>query len=420
MMKPIRMLRLLVIAVAAMQFSAHIRAAPADDIVDAVKRCDLERVRSLLKNNPDLASSTNVSGMTPLHWAASQLHRKEIVELLLANKADVNATNKFNQTPLYFAAYSGDSEVAAMLLQRNAYINARGGNGSTPLAVAVSYGHGKVAELLLKSNAAVELKDAYGNSPLRHAVHTRFIGMTERVAMVKLLLSYNADVNSRDNYGSAPLAHAEGTEIAKLLIANKADVNARDDLSGATPLHSAAAMRSKDLTEVLLANNADINAGDKRGCTPLHTAVERGSKAVVELLLANKADVNAKDNGGNTPLQSGFYNKEIALLLRQHGGHGKEVTTKPLVGWYLDGDADSHHHQAIIDDHKNFVEMLKKKYPHLWVAEVHYYEDGTGQHAVKLTIETAMRDYKEFYLIYDQVNVRTKVIKGKSWHQFHM
>src|SRR5580765_1919052 len=155
MTKPIRMLRLLLIAVAAMQLSAHIRAAPADDICDAVKGNDLEKVRSLLKNNPDLVFSNNVSGMTPLHWAASGLHHKEIVELLLANKADVNATNKFGMTPLYFAAYCGDSEVAEMLLQSNANINARGGNGSTPLAEAVSHGHGKVAELLLKANAAV-------------------------------------------------------------------------------------------------------------------------------------------------------------------------------------------------------------------------------------------------------------------------
>lgn len=219
--------------------------------------------------------------------------------------------------------------------QRNANINARGGNASTPLAVAVSYGHGKVAELLLKSNAEIELKDAFGSSPLRCAVNTHSTEMTH------LLLSYNAGVNTRDNYGSTPLAHAEGTEIAKLLIANKADVNARDDLSGATPLHSAAAMRSKELTQVLLDNNAIINARDKRGCTPLHIAVQRGSKAVVELLLASKADVNAKDNDGNTPLQYAFRDKEIAPLLRQHSGHGKEVTTKPLVGWYLDGDAES-------------------------------------------------------------------------------
>jgi hypothetical protein len=75
--------------------------------------------------------------------------------------------------------------------------------------------------------------------------------------------------------------------------------------------------------------------------------------------------------------------------------------------------------QSIIDDHKHFVETLKKRYAIQWVAEIYYYEDGTGQHAVKLTIKTGPRDYNDFYLMYDKANARTKVIKGKSWQQFH-
>jgi hypothetical protein len=76
--------------------------------------------------------------------------------------------------------------------------------------------------------------------------------------------------------------------------------------------------------------------------------------------------------------------------------------------------------EAILDDYPKFIEQLKKKYPHLYVSEVDFYEDGTGQHAIKLTIETEMRDYREYYLMYDKSNVRTKVIKGSTSHQFHM
>jgi ankyrin repeat protein len=44
---------------------------------------------------------------------------------------------------------------------------------------------------------------------------------------------------------------------------------------------------------------------------------------VAELLLANKADVNATNNNGETPLHLAALkgNKEVAELLRQHGGH---------------------------------------------------------------------------------------------------
>jgi ankyrin repeat protein len=44
---------------------------------------------------------------------------------------------------------------------------------------------------------------------------------------------------------------------------------------------------------------------------------------VVELLLANKAEGNAKDKDGKTPLHEAVVkgHKDVAELLRQHGGH---------------------------------------------------------------------------------------------------
>ena len=52
-------------------------------------------------------------------------------------------------------------------------------------------------------------------------------------------------------------------------------------------------------------------------------AALRGHKDVAELLLANKAEVNAKDNNGETPLHEAVDkgHKDVAGLLRQHGGH---------------------------------------------------------------------------------------------------
>jgi ankyrin repeat protein len=42
----------------------------------------------------------------------------------------------------------------------------------------------------------------------------------------------------------------------------------------------------------------------------------------VELLLANNADVNAKDNSGRTPLAFAVLHnyRDLAELLRKHGG----------------------------------------------------------------------------------------------------
>jgi hypothetical protein len=108
------------------------------------------------------------------------------------------------------------------------------------------------------------------------------------------------------------------------------------------------------------------------------------------------------------------------------------TTSDPVRGWkcwyanlqppnqHSPGEPYYHIDQAIIDDYQDFVERQKLKNPTLYVAEVYFYEDGAGQHAVKLVVETGLRKYVEYFLMYDKANLRTKVIKGKTWHQFHI
>jgi ankyrin repeat protein len=58
---------------------------------------------------------------------------KDVVELLLANKADVNAKSNGGWTPLHEAAMSGHKEVAGLLLANKAEVNAKDNKGETPL-----------------------------------------------------------------------------------------------------------------------------------------------------------------------------------------------------------------------------------------------------------------------------------------------
>jgi len=95
----------------------------------------LAKVQALLKGHPDLvfskASKANKGG-TPLHWAAAGSH-KDVAELLLANKADVNAKDDNGNTPLDSAAFSGHKDVAELLLANKAEVNAKDNIGMTPL-----------------------------------------------------------------------------------------------------------------------------------------------------------------------------------------------------------------------------------------------------------------------------------------------
>ena len=81
-----------------------------------------------------------------MHWAANG--HKEIVALLLANKADVDAQDNGGWTPLHMAARSGSMEVVHILLANKAKVDVKDNDGITPLKRAMLQGQQDVVELL--------------------------------------------------------------------------------------------------------------------------------------------------------------------------------------------------------------------------------------------------------------------------------
>ena len=115
-----------------------------------------------------LVSSKDDNGATPLHYAAQNGH-KEMVALLLADKADVNAKANNGETPLHFASFRGLKGVAEVLLRNKAEVNAKDDHGATPLHYAAQEGHKEVVRLLLANKADVNVKANNGATPLEIA-----------------------------------------------------------------------------------------------------------------------------------------------------------------------------------------------------------------------------------------------------------
>jgi ankyrin repeat protein len=91
-----------------------------------------------------VVDTAGVDGTTPLHLAA-EFHRCAVVELLLAARADVTATDSDGQTPLLAAVLAGVDSAAAegtvrALVRAGADINAADGDGLSPFVVAEAEG----------------------------------------------------------------------------------------------------------------------------------------------------------------------------------------------------------------------------------------------------------------------------------------
>ena len=108
-------------------------AAEISEIHNAAKGGDLATVKEMLKDNPDLVSSRDTNGYPPLHWAAFK-DRKDVVALLLANKADINAKDDVGLTALHLAAIAEHKDMVELLLANKADVNAKDNSGMTPLS----------------------------------------------------------------------------------------------------------------------------------------------------------------------------------------------------------------------------------------------------------------------------------------------
>jgi cytohesin len=104
-----------------------------------------------------------------------------------------------------------------------------------------------------------------------------------------------------------------------------ASINLRGNPEADRALLDAAEKGNIEAVKQHLDAGADVNAQDNDiRWTPLHVAAAFGHKEIVELLIAKDADVNAKDVAGRTPLDLAKRYPGIIDLLRKHGGKTRE------------------------------------------------------------------------------------------------
>ena len=91
-------------------------------------------------------------------WPGYFPNGPRIVQILIAAGADPNActTPAPPETPLHYAASSGDADVAEALIDGGADLEVPGGSIGTPLGNAIGCGCWNVARLLVLRGARVE------------------------------------------------------------------------------------------------------------------------------------------------------------------------------------------------------------------------------------------------------------------------
>ncbi len=328
--KPIRSNWAVAACAAVLVLSLMSLAAGRSDVSDAAMRGDAAAVRTLVAQKADV-NATQPDGATALHWAVHHGNR-ELVDLLVRAGANVKAANRIGVTPLSMASLAGNAAIIDLLLKGGANVNERGPNGETPLMMAARNGNPDAIKVLLDRGADINAKD-----PLRETAALMWAVEQEHPAAVKILIERGADVTARSKVdagrggrGFAAGANAAGRggggargggQGGAQSAANNPPVAAAaqdDDQNndtgaggGLTPLVFAARQGDIESAKLLLAAKADMNQTSAGGWTPLLTATKNGFYKLGKYLLEQGADPNIANAGGWTPLYAATDNRNV-------------------------------------------------------------------------------------------------------------
>lgn len=216
----------------------------AQEVLAAAQMGDLNRLRELIKSEPDLIRTCTPVGLS-LVMVATYSEQDKIVDYLLAQKVTLD---------LFEAAATGKlTRVMALVKENPAAVNGFSPDGFTALSLAAFFAHSNVVDYLLRAGALPNLasQNAMRVQPLHSAAASR------QMIIAEALLSAGADVNARQSDDFTPLHTAAQNgqgEMVKLLLVHGADPQARTT-SSQTPADLAEAAGYAALADQLRSPN---------------------------------------------------------------------------------------------------------------------------------------------------------------------
>ncbi|ELW66702.1 Tankyrase-2 [Tupaia chinensis] len=177
----------------------------------------------------------------------------------------------------------GRKDVVEYLLQNGANVQARDDGGLIPLHNACSFGHAEVVNLLLRHGADPNARDNWNYTPLHEAA------IKGKIDVCIVLLQHGAEPTIRNTDGRTALDLADPSAKAVLTGEYKKD-ELLESASDLVPLHNACSYGHYEVTELLVKHGACVNAMDLWQFTPLHEAASKNRVEVCSLLLSYGAD----------------------------------------------------------------------------------------------------------------------------------
>ena len=189
------------------------------ELIVAARAGDVDRVRWLLERDAAVDAS-DASGATALVAAAYSNH-VDVARSLIEAGADVNVKDERHQSAYLIATseVGDDPRLLELTLANGADVDAKDSYNGTGLIRAADRGHVRIVERLLDTEVEIDHVNRLGWTALLEAIILSG-GDRRHTEVVRLLAEAGAEVNLADGQGVTPLAHAQRQgydEIAAIL-----------------------------------------------------------------------------------------------------------------------------------------------------------------------------------------------------------
>ena len=191
------------------QPTTHITLSKKKQLFKAIADNNITKLTKLLSEGVDV-NAKNRYRQTPL-IAAAPHGSLEVIKLLILHGANIHSRDFFHNTPLYNASATNSVKVIKFLISHGANIHAKNYNGSTAVFNAAFGGNLKVLKFLMLQGVNIHAKDDNGDTPLFWAASNG------QLSVVKFLISQGAKIKLLNKYGATPPDLAQANNHQKVL-----------------------------------------------------------------------------------------------------------------------------------------------------------------------------------------------------------
>ena len=255
---------------------------------------------------------------------ASRKGNIDAMNVLLSAGANRTIEDADGDTWIHYAIYGNCSkEVLQSIIDQGADVNATNNNNSTALIQASSKGNIDAINVLLSAGANMAIQNVVDNT----WIHCAIFGNCSK-EVLQSIIDQGADVNARNNQNitALMLASRKGNIDAMNVLLSAGANRTIEDADGDTWIHYAIYGNcSKEVLQSIIDQGADVNATNKNNTTALMLASEKGNIDAMNVLLRAGADRTIEDAEGDTWIHCAIHGNCSKEVLQSQIDQGADV-----------------------------------------------------------------------------------------------